>query len=322
MADSNFNTTTMTNLVKTAYDRMAYNALRPELYMVAFAKVKPTMQTQPGSPVVFNFYGDHAAQTTALNETTDPETISVSMSTVSVTLAEYGAVSRTTKKYRGLSMVPAPDRDVAELIGYNAGLSHDTLARDVLVAGSNVVYAGTATARNQVSANENIVAADVAYAVAKMRGANVKPWAGGKYVSLIHPDVAVDLRSETGDGSWVSPANYSDAQRRWNGDVGSFAGAQFIEASRAPYFTNAGDGSGGAGNIDVYATLFMGQECLAMAYSKPESAPTPQFVIGPVTDALNRHHLFGWYWMGGFARFREEALYRIEAASTIGNNAS
>ncbi len=40
-------------------------------------------------------------------------------------------------------------------------------------------------------------------------------------------------------------------------------------------------------------------------------------IIGPEIDALRRFRTIGWYYMGGFARLREAALYRIESASSI-----
>ncbi len=40
-------------------------------------------------------------------------------------------------------------------------------------------------------------------------------------------------------------------------------------------------------------------------------------VIGPEIDALRRFRTIGWYYMGGFARLREAALYRIESAASI-----
>ena len=35
---------------------------------------------------------------------------------------------------------------------------------------------------------------------------------------------------------------------------------------------------------------------------------------------LSRFQPVGWYWLGGYARFREASLRRIESASSIGAN--
>jgi hypothetical protein len=39
-----------------------------------------------------------------------------------------------------------------------------------------------------------------------------------------------------------------------------------------------------------------------------------------VVDVLQRFQPVGWYWLGGYARFREASLRRVESASSIGAN--
>ena len=62
----------------------------------------------------------------------------------------------------------------------------------------------------------------------------------------------------------------------------------------------------------VFNTYFAGQQALAEAV-----AEEPHVVIGPVVDKLMRHRPLGWYGVLGFARYREEALYRVETSSSI-----
>jgi len=62
----------------------------------------------------------------------------------------------------------------------------------------------------------------------------------------------------------------------------------------------------------VYNTIVCGQQAMAQAV-----AEEPHTVIGPVVDKLMRHRPMGWYGVLGFARYREEALFRIETGSSI-----
>ena len=62
----------------------------------------------------------------------------------------------------------------------------------------------------------------------------------------------------------------------------------------------------------VYRTILAGKQAMAEAV-----AEEPHVVIGPVVDKLMRHRPMGWYGVLGFARYREEALYRIESGSSI-----
>lgn len=137
MADA-YTTTASVGFDQSAYDRMAYFALRPELHFDQLADVKPTRQSMPGSAVIFTQITDLSVTTTALNESVDVDAVAMSDANVTLTLAEYGNAMITTLKLRATSYLPV-DETVANLVGYNAGVSQDTLAVDKLKAGTNVV---------------------------------------------------------------------------------------------------------------------------------------------------------------------------------------
>lgn len=328
MADADFSTSGVSGLVKTVFDRVALNALRPELYFVNCATYEPSQLAMPGSIHTFTFLPDLAAATTELNELTDPETVNITPTTKTVTLKEYGNVARSTRKFRGTQFLssPAPDPMIAELIGWNAGLSQDTLARDVIIGGSNVTYAGTATATTDIATTDTLTGSKVRFVVAKLRANNARGWGqmgvpGNNYAAFIHPDVSVDLREETGAAGWAEPVNNSDAMRRWEGLIGRFEGCAFMETPRAAISANASNNAGSTGNIDVYHTVFLARD--AIGFSTGEGiGKMPEMVMSPQVDRLRRHNTMGWYWLGGFVRLREECLYRVESASSIGANAS
>ena len=312
-------TTASLSVDQVAFDRLAYFALRSELLFDQAADVQPVAQAMPGTGVTFTIFNDIAAATSTLSETVDVTPVALSDSQVTVTLNEYGAAVVTTAKLRGTAFLDV-DSAAANVIGYNAGDSMDQVVAAVLAAGSNVAYSGTAVARNDVATNDNFSANDVRKQVAALRKANV-PTFNGSYIGFIHPDVSYDFRSATDAAAWRTPANYVDPTGIYNGEIGLFESVRFIETPRAPLFANAGNGTGGAGNIDVYATLIMGRQALAKAFSTQDgNGAMPKVVRGNVTDYLMRLQPMGWYWLGGYGRFREASLRRVESASTIGAN--
>lgn len=318
MADA-FTATTGMSLDQAAWDRGMYLALRPELFFDSVVDVEPTNQAQPGTTVTFTQFADMPAATTALSETVDVDAVALSDTQVTVTLVEYGNAVNTTAKLRGTSFLPI-DPVVANVLGYNAGISLDTIIRDIAVAGTNVRYAGGVAGRTSIAAANVLTAAQVRRALADLRGANVATF-GGYYASIIHPDVSYDLRGETGAAAWRDPHTYSQPAEIWAGEIGVFEGFRFMESPRAPLFVNASSGAGAAGTIDVYATLFMGRQALAKAYSTTDgNGAYPRVIASPVVDKLRRFVPMGWYWLGGYGRFREAALRRIESASSIGTN--
>jgi len=316
-------TTSSLSIDQVAFDRLAYFALRSELLFDQAADIQPVAQAMPGSGVTFTIFADIAAATSTLNEVTDVTPTALSDSQVTVTLNEYGNAVVTTAKLRGTAFLDV-DAAAANIIGYNAGDSMDQVVRDVLAGGTNVVYAtggsSTPSSRTTVAAEDIVAADDVRKVVAQLRGANVATF-NGSYIGFIHPDVSYDFRSATDAAAWRTPANYVNPEGIYNGEIGLFESVRFIETPRAKVFTNASDGSGSTGTVDVYCTHIMGRQALAKAFSTQDgNGAVPKIVRGNVTDYLMRLQPLGWYWLGGYGRFREASLRRIESASSIGTN--
>jgi N4-gp56 family major capsid protein len=266
--------------------------------------------------VVFTIQADLAVASTTLNESVDVDAVALSDSQVTLTLAEYGSAVITSGKLRGTSFIDI-NPVVANVVGYNAGISIDTVARDVLKGGSNVRYAGTGSARNTVMSTDTLTADNVRRAYADLIGNNVAT-IGGMYASFIHPDVSYDLRRQTGAAAWRDPHTYSQPGEIWTGEIGEFEGFRFIVTPRAPIFADAGSSTT---LTDVYRTLFLGRQAFAKAYSTQDgNGPYPKVVMGPTVDKLRRFPPVGWYWLGTYGIFRQAALRAVESASSIGTN--
>ena len=327
---------------KAAYEQMAYFALRPQMLYDALCDVEPTRQTQPGTSVQFTIFSDLAPASGALSESTDVTAVALSDSTVVVTLVEYGNAVISTAKLRGTSFIQV-DPVFGDVLGYNAGISIDSVVRGVAAVGTNVWYsAGQGATSAQIStaqtnarggistssaAGSLLSSADILTVQKKMRANNVQPF-GSYYGAVIHPSVAYDLQNETASAvtAWRSPHNYAAPEQIWAGELGEYLGFRFIESPRAPVFggVSGGQFSGGAysgsGTTTVFATLCLGRQALAKAYSIVDgNSAYPHLVDSPVTDSLRRFVGWGWYWLGGYSIFRQASLWRIESAATLGD---
>ena len=234
MANAYTDVTALGGLVKTAYDRYVEFALRAQPMIRAVADKKPAQQAMPGSSVVFSLYNDLAAATSTLTETSDVDAVALSdVSTVSVTLNEYGNASLVTRKLHLFSLSDV-DPAVADIIAYNMADSLDTVAQNVLVQGTNVIYGGTRTSTATITASDTIDSADLRKAVAKLRSNKAVPRAGSLYWTGIHPEVSHDLRAETGDVGWRDTHQHTDASlgNLFAGSIGTYEGAFFIENPR------------------------------------------------------------------------------------------
>lgn len=321
----------MTTIGDLQFDQNAYNlavdyALRPEMYFDQCASVRPSDQAHPGKTVTFPLVTDLPLQSTSIDESTDVTPQVMGDTTVVVTLAEYGAAVKTSALMRGTSYIVPFDPVVAEVIGFNAGASLDIIARNALTAGTtSIVYGGGKSARNTVVPADIITSSLIRQTVAFLRRNNA-PKLGGYYVGYIHPDVSYDLRSESGSNAgWRDPHVYADPGAIWTGEIGAYEGVRWIEASRSRIFADAGSATT---NTDVYATMVLGAQALAKAYSYVDgNGPMPRVFPGPVTDNLRRFVPMSWYFLGGYKLYRDATATgfsqrRIETGSSIGNNAA
>jgi len=323
-------TSALQDLSKTAYDRLAYFSLRPELYFDQVADVMPTAQSMPGATVQFTIISDLAVASGTISETSDITAVAMSDSTVSVTLAEYGNVVATTAKLRGTSFIEI-DPVVANVIGYNAGVSIDTVARNTLrnfVLTNGVNYwdgvgtgtytytAGTDSWAQSPTTNTNGVNNATGSAFAKeraiLRSNNVASF-GGFYAAYVHPDVVYDIQQDTGTAGWRLPHIYSQPGEIWSGELGAFEGFRFIETPRAPVWAKTASTAG-----DIYQSICIGRQGLAKAHSITDgNGAMPHIVPGPVTDYLRRFVPLGWYWLGGYTGFRAAAVRAVISNSSL-----
>lgn len=308
MANAYTGTSAMAGVVKTAYDRYVEFALRSQPLFRNLADKRPVQQAMPGSSVVFSLYNDLALATTALTETVDPDSVAISdVSTVSVTLNEYGNVVLNLRKLGELSFADV-DPAIANIVAFNMADSIDKIVVDKLITGTNVLYSGDATSTVTVDAADTLGGAEIRKAVAKLRTGKAVPKDGMLYAAYVHPEAAHDLRSETGSLSFEDIRKFTDPNvgNLLSLSTGVYGGAYFIETPRAYVATD------GASSAKVYRTLICGQQALAEA-----TAVEPGVVIGNVVDKLMRQRPIGWYSLQGWSLYRQAAMYRIESGSSI-----
>lgn len=294
--------------VTKAYDLAVYPALRPELIFDQFATVRATNTTHRGGSVRFSFVDDIAEQTTPLLENIDVDSVTLSSKALTVSMREYGTAVTNTALIRGTSMISL-DPLIAERVGYNAGLSIDTLARTALDATSITYDDGSTASIGSVGDGSAILSGDqLREGVARLKAANVRPLRGGNYVAVISPYQAQQLMSDTTDTGFRWMVGYAGGAATagnsvFMGEVGTYEGVRLVVNN---HLTNQGQG------------YLMGAEALAKAFSTaPGFGPNPKTVVSPVVDKLRRFASVGWYHLVGYSVFRAEALLHIKTSANL-----
>ncbi len=281
------------HIVTMAYDLAAWPALRPELIFDQFASVRSNNQSHSGSSVQFTFVEDLPEQVTPLLENLDVDSVALTSTVVNVPLDEYGAAVTTTAMLRGSGFIPV-DPIAAERVGYNAGASVDIIARTALSAASTSIGGGTAVLDSWL----------LREAVMELQKNNVRPFAGGQYVAVISPVQAQQLKSESDAAGWryVVGQNPGSGNSIYMGEIGTFEGCRIIVNN---HLAGLGDG------------FVLGAEALAKAFSRaPGFGAVPRVVVSPVNDKLRRFASVGWYWLGGYKVFRDEAVVKLSTLAT------
>ena len=250
-------------LVQKAYDRLIEFALRAQPLIRQVADKTPARQSIPGSSVVLQRYVDLTQQTTSLTEQVDPDAVALATPTyTTITLAEYGNAVLVTRALELFSLADV-DPAVANIIAFNLADSIDTVAQSTLATGANVLRAGARTSSVTITSSDTFTSALARKAVAKLRTNKAIPRKGSLYWAGIHPEVAHDLRAETGVGSWRQPHEYQANAEIWAGEIGTYEGAFYVESPRL--FSDKKGADQGTTTTTTTAAAASGATVLALA---------------------------------------------------------
>lgn len=305
-------------LAKGAYDRVVEYQLRTMALWRQLVDKHPVQQDTPGTSVKLSILNEFAAAaTTPLDEILDPDSVAPPAPTqVTVTLNEYGNWSQQTWRLRELGFTQ-PNLELANLIAKNQIDTIDSLVHTTVDASTHIVglNAGVLKSENTAYAQNSVAVTDVATGlwvqacVGQLRKRKSRTRDGINYVAVVHPDVSTDLRAENSASSWVNPHSYVDTSNIYNGEIGVFQGARFIEVpDRVTTATNTVP-------TTVYTSYFLGAQALAEAVA-PDGEP--QTVFGTVVDPLQRKFPIGWKALLGWGIYRPESIQLGKTAAKTG----
>lgn len=235
---ANTNVTTDSGLsdeMKTFYSDYLIDLAEPYLVHDQFGQKHP-IPKNGGKTIEFRKYSPLAKALTPLTEGVTPDGNKLNMGVITATVAQYG-------DYVVLSdvlLLTAIDNNLVqatELLASQAGRTLDTITREVLQGGTNVMYAQggvsrAALAYTNATTNNNVTFDDIRKCVRALKVQNT-PKIKGSYVAIVHPDVAYDIMS---DSRWVNVKTYSDPDGIYEGEIGKIEGVRFVETTEAKIF--------------------------------------------------------------------------------------
>lgn len=302
--------------MKTFYDLALIDEAGANLVHDQFGQKRPIPQNG-GKVIEFRKFAPLAKATAPLTEGVTPSGKNLEVSTVTATVSQYGDFITQTDMLE----MTALDNTVLEatkLLGRQAGLTLDTVVRNVLQSGTNVTYCpkiasdGTeteVTSRAALDKTAQLTVDVVKQVVAKLRAQNA-PTIDGKYVAIIHPYVAYDLMS---DKDWVEAHKYATPENLYEGEIGEIAGVRFVQTTEAKVYK----GDGCPAGLAVFASLFLGDGAYGVTEVTGGGLETivKQKGSGGTSDPLDQRSSVGWKAVKTAEILVPNYLVRVESCS-------
>lgn len=274
---ANPSTNTLAPELKTFYDTELLENARTEMFYAQFGR-KQRLPKNGGTTIEWRKFNtfDRASE---LKEGVIPTGQQFGSSSLTASISQYGTYTSITDKLE----MRAYDNVIlaaTEEMGASAAATQETLIRNALLVGTNVMYCDNVDVNGAVlstptspatmgagggSSNSDgwalLTPTMVNKAVTKMKKDRV-PRINGKYYAVIHPSVAYDLRQSK---EWIEVHKYAATSEIFNGEIGELHGCRFIEDTFAPILGGSYIYSGSTtyknkSNGVTYATYFFGKD--------------------------------------------------------------
>lgn len=232
--------TGLSNEMKTFYDKTLITLAGANLIHEQFGQKRPIPQGG-GKTIEFRKFSKLPKALKAITEGVTPSGNKLNVSKVSCTVDQYGDYIEQTDMLE-LTAIDNTIVEATKELASQAGLTLDTIVRNELVAGTNVMYAPMVsggeeteiTSRKDITPQCKLRVKDIFRAAAELKACNA-PKIDGSYVAIIHPYTAYDLMQEAGD-QWVGIQKYVDPEKILKGEIGTLGGVRFVESTEAKIY--------------------------------------------------------------------------------------
>ena len=226
--------------MKTFYEDTLIDNAEPKLVHDQFGDKYPIPKNN-GKTIEFRKYAALPKALTPLTEGVTPTGNNLSVSTKEATINQFGDYIKLSDM---LQLTTIDDNVVqsTKLLGSQSGRTLDTITREIVNAGTNVIYADKADgsevlSRKALTLDSELTVDTIFRAVAQLKSMNADGISGGEFVAIIHPFVSYALmRSD----DWVSIHQYKNPENIYQGEIGTIGGVRFVESTEAKIFAEDG----------------------------------------------------------------------------------
>ena len=182
--------------MKTFYEDTLIDNAEPKLVHDQFGDKYPIPKNN-GKTIEFRKYAALPKALTPLTEGVTPTGNNLSVSTKEATINQFGDYIKLSDM---LQLTTIDDNVVqsTKLLGSQSGRTLDTITREIVNAGTNVIYADKADgsevlSRKALTLDSELTVDTIFRAVAQLKSMNADGISGGEFVAIIHPFVSYAL---------------------------------------------------------------------------------------------------------------------------------
>lgn len=306
--------------MKTFYEKRLLDQAEPLLVHNQFGDKYP-IPANNGKKIEFRKYSALPKALTALTEGVTPAGNSLTVTTVEGTVKQYGDWIQLSD----MLQMTAIDNNVVQatkLLSSQAGRTLDTVTREVLAGGTNVIYAPKVVdgAETEVLSRSTLTPECVLTPFVVMRAAATleamnTPKIDGSYVLIIHPYCRETLQESPG---WVDVVKYKEGNNTFSGEIGKIGDVRVVTTSEAKVIN---DSTCPVVEESTYYSVFTSLLLGANAYgvTELENGGLQHIVkqLGYGEDPLNQRSSCGWKATSVAVRLCEEYMVRIESLSPV-----
>ena len=300
--------------MKTFYEKRLIDLAEPKLVHGRFGDSYPIPQGS-GKQIEFRKYSILGKALTPLTEGVTPSGNSLTVTSITCPLKQYGDWIQMSDMLQ-MTAVDSNVLQATKLLGSQAGRTLDTVIREELCGGTNVMYAPKTVsgAKTEVTSRAAldktaVLTPELFFKAAAQLSAMNADYIDDSYVAIIHPYAAYDLMRNS---EWIDVHKYADPQAIYDGEIGKLGSVRFVSSTEAKILKDSTCPSG----LGVFATLVLG----AHAYGDTmiEGGGLEHIVkqLGYGNDPLNQRSACGWKATKAAKRLVEEYMIRIESCSS------
>lgn len=207
--------------VSTYYEKVFLARAKYELILKEGGQIR-THPANEGRTVNFTRMNRIAPVTSPLGEMSNPVTCPINLSTVSMTLSEYGLTTNTSR-LGTLTSIDAGMKETIEAMGQNMGETLNNLVGLELQNGTS--FYGNNHDVASFTAGDTLDACDIRLMVRTLELAKAMKYQDGLFLGKTDPYSKHNLIADT---TWVNAKTYSDVKDLYTGEIGELYGVRWL----------------------------------------------------------------------------------------------